>query len=210
VTCTHTNTDFGFSLFFAGTDSKHHAIGSYSSLPKTRIRIITEEEDEVEIQIRSNSKFSNDSDGAFPINKRLERLQPPFFSTRPASENDIFTIASSFGRISTTPEVPSVSFANLPKSYMETPTIEKYRESVSLYEIQTAGILKSEEDYSMPRYYRKSELMLPTSRTESNQTTPKNLEISKRLKAIRINLPPLQIALKEKFSDIAPIHHHHM
>lgn len=149
------------------------------------------------------------------INKNISHLQAeqPYFSTRPASENDIFTISSSntYNAISMTPEVPAISYSNLPKNYLETPTVEKYRESVSLYSIQTAGISTAKEDYSMPRYYRKSDLIVNSAdrsskdldeagpmSVSSSAITPgplKQVEKSKRLKNIRTALPPLNLGL---------------
>lgn len=108
-----------------------------------------------------------------------------------------------------TPEVPAISFTNLPKNYLETPTVEKYRESVSLYSIQTA-VNSAKQDYSMPRYYRKSDLILNipdrsntrldestlNSSTTSVASNPvKQIEKSKRLKNIRNALPPLNLQL---------------
>uniref|UniRef100_T1GMQ6 Uncharacterized protein n=1 Tax=Megaselia scalaris TaxID=36166 RepID=T1GMQ6_MEGSC len=79
------------------------------------------------------------------------------------NDNKVFTIshAESLSRISMTPEVPSISFANLPKNYEDTPTIEKFRNSTSLYSIQTNNEAKATEknELSMPRYYRKSGLV---------------------------------------------------
>lgn len=129
-----------------------------------------------------------------PINKYLQ-IEAPYFSFRHASENDLFAMSQPVdpSRFSATPEVPSVSYASLPKSYLETPVISEYRESKSLYEIQTAGI--KDEDLSMPRYYTKSRLV-GTQVTLSNDAvnqTPKNIEKSRRLKNIRMNLPPLTI-----------------
>lgn len=148
------------------------------------------------------------------INKNLSHLQAeqPYFSVRPASENDIFTISTSskYNAISMTPEVPAISYSNLPKNYLETPTVEKYRESVSLYSIQTAGIHSTKEDYSMPRYYRKSDLIVSNADKSSTQLDESNLstssssitpvpvkpvEKSKRLKNIRTALPPLNLQL---------------
>lgn len=149
------------------------------------------------------------------INKNISHLQAeqPYFSTRPASENDIFTISSSnnYNAISMTPEVPAISYSNLPKNYLETPTVEKYRESVSLYSIQTAGISTAKDDYSMPRYYRKSDLIVSSAdrsshnldevgpmSVSSSAITPgpvKQVEKSKRLKNIRTALPPLNLQL---------------
>lgn len=87
--------------------------------------------------------------------------------------------------------MPSVSFSQLPKNYADTPSIGQYRESRSLYEIQTAGI--KDEDYSMPRYYTKSHLMPKPRLGETDAHTPKRIEKSKRLKNIRMQLPPLMI-----------------
>lgn len=151
------------------------------------------------------------------INKNLSHLQAeqPYFSTRPASENDIFTIssASNYNAISMTPEVPAISYSNLPKNYLETPTVEKYRESISLYSIQTAGILSAKEDLSMPRYYGKSDLIMNSagqpktsnrnlsdsnmaeSSTPVSSNSVRQVEKSKRLKNIRTALPPLNLQL---------------
>lgn len=137
------------------------------------------------------------------VNKNLQ-LEAPYFSYRPASENDIFAITqpnSTNNRISTTPEVPSVSFSNLPKNYLDTPTIGEYRESKSLYEIQAAGMHKKveQDSYLMPRYYSKSRLFEKNMHSDSSESikdgerTPKRLEKSKRLKNIRMQLPPLVI-----------------
>lgn len=139
------------------------------------------------------------------VNKNLQ-LEAPYFSFRPASENDIFAITqpnTTTNRISQTPEVPSVSFNALPKNYLDTPSIGEYRESKSLYEIQTAGIHQQAdvEKYSMPRYYSKSHLFAKNqnssseSMKESDHRTPKRIEKSRRLKNIRMQLPPLMIGL---------------
>lgn len=139
------------------------------------------------------------------VNKNLQ-LEAPYFSFRPASENDIFAITqpnNATNRISQTPEVPSVSFNALPKNYLDTPSIGEYRESKSLYEIQTAGIhQKADVDkLSMPRYYSKSHLFAKNqdssseSIKEGEHRTPKRIEKSRRLKNIRMQLPPLMIGL---------------
>ncbi|XP_055708228.1 uncharacterized protein LOC129804710 isoform X2 [Phlebotomus papatasi] len=144
--------------------------------------------------------------------KSLKHVQSvPHLPIRPSSETDIFTITSSFNRISMTPEIPSISFTTLPKNY-ETPTMERYRESVSLQSIQTANCMRTAEfDFSMPRYFRHSELYPQTSdpptqtgsvesvlkRSTSTQNL-KQLEKSKRLKALRGTLPPLLIGGHEK------------
>ena len=109
-----------------------------------------------------------------------------------------------------TPEVPSITFAHLPKNYLETPTIDKYRkEAPSLLEIQTAEIRNSMTDFSMPRYYGKSDLILNRSfeavgsntsiaSTGSTSSYGKKVEKSKRLKHLRTHLPPLTIHTKDK------------
>ncbi|KAH8305473.1 hypothetical protein KR018_009429, partial [Drosophila ironensis] len=138
-----------------------------------------------------------------------------------ASETDIFSISGTVGtssQISMTPEVPSISFSNLPKNYEDTPTIEKYRVSQSLYSIQTANAARAtQDDYSMPRYFRRSAMLL----TQSSEVLPgasslasmspsmasssaspgsskdeirrPEKEKSKRLQMLRGNLPPLLI-----------------
>lgn len=139
-----------------------------------------------------------------PMNKPLRAIQSlPYFSFRPASETDIFTIAGS-SMISMTPEIPSISYSTLPKNYADTPTIEKYKESVSLYSIQTSNMERAREtDFSMPRYFGKSDII--TQSVENLSTTkpsPKKTEKSKRLKLLRANLPPLSIHInKEKSKE---------
>lgn len=160
-----------------------------------------------------------------PINKRLQ-LDAPYFTQRPASENDISiisppkqertstipTVSSSSDydfRFSMTPEVPSISFANLPKNYLDTPSIEKFKKhEPTLQEIQTAGIQSSQIDFSMPRYYGKSDMILNrtsfdvigsgsnssiASAVSVSMNTKKLADKSKRLKHIRAHLPPLMI-----------------
>lgn len=124
------------------------------------------------------------------VNKNLKNLDAPYFTQRPASENDIFTIStpskndgrpnvsstSDVNRFSMTPEVPSIAFAHLPKNYAETPTVEKYKkEGPSLLEIQTAEIRNSMSDFSMPRYYGrydgKSDMILNRSFEAVGSTT---------------------------------------
>lgn len=142
------------------------------------------------------------------LNKRLRTIQSlPYFSFRPASETDIFTIAGS-SMISMTPEIPSISYTTLPKHYEDTPTIEKYKESVSLYSIQTSNMVRAREtDFSMPRYFGKSDIIAQSvdnlSTTKPNvRTSPKKVEKSKRLKLLRANLPPLSIHInKEKSKE---------
>ncbi|KAL9927141.1 uncharacterized protein ACN427_006867 isoform 2-T12 [Glossina fuscipes fuscipes] len=129
----------------------------------------------------------------------------PHFNVRPtASETDIFSITGSGNPISMTPEVPSISYTHLPKNYEDTPTIEKYRVSQSLYSIQTtnAAIATSRDDYSMPRYFRRSALMSQSSEVlvdpsaassrEEIHSRPEK-EKSKRLQRLRGTLPPLLI-----------------
>lgn len=141
-------------------------------------------------------------------NKPLRAIQSlPYFSVRPASETDIFTIAGS-SMISMTPEIPSISYTTLPKNYDDTPTIEKYKESVSLYSIQTSNMERAREtDFSMPRYFGKSDIITQSvenlsttvKSTVARTTAHKKTEKSKRLKLLRANLPPLSIHInKEK------------
>ncbi|XP_053672274.1 uncharacterized protein LOC128722625 [Anopheles nili] len=222
---------------------------------KVVIPAIVEEEDgsddqsqEGEVVLRPPRNFSELSlSKSLVSNKTLSHLQAelPYFSIRPASENDIFTISSGVGggvgggagggvgaaggstynSISMTPEVPAISYSNLPKNYLETPVIEKYRESVSLYSIQTAGINRQSQtdDLSMPRYYGKSDLFVAgidraNSRSvdavERGQSDDggssgslslssgslakgrsRNVERSKRLMNLRTALPPLNLGL---------------
>lgn len=143
------------------------------------------------------------------LNKRLRNIQSmPFFPCRPSSETDIFTISrSSMNQISMTPEIPSISYSQLPKHFVDTPTIEKYKESVSLYSIQTSN-RDVGFDFSMPRYYGKGDMIaqsvdnLSTTKSPTQTTPPKKIEKSKRLKLIRANLPPLSIHInKEKSGE---------
>lgn len=143
-------------------------------------------------------------------NKRLRNVKSlPYFSFRPASENDIFTIAgSSVSQISMTPEIPSISFSALPKNYEDTPNLQKYKEAVSLHSIQTAEIERAKQfDFSMPRYFGKSDIIAHQSvdslPSQTNRTIqPKKLEKSKRLKVLRTTLPPLAIHInKEKSKE---------
>uniref|UniRef100_A0A1Y9IVR2 Uncharacterized protein n=2 Tax=Anopheles minimus TaxID=112268 RepID=A0A1Y9IVR2_9DIPT len=216
------------------------------------IPAIVEEEDgsdeqsgDSEVVLRPPRNFSELSlSKSIPNNKTISLLQAemPYFSIRPASENDIFTISSGAGggsgggsggaggaggstynSISMTPEVPAISYSNLPKNYLETPVIEKYRESVSLYSIQTAGINRQSQtdDLSMPRYYGKSDLFvsgidransrsadaveidrsddgsgsLSLSSSSLSKGRTRNVERSKRLMNLRTALPPLNLGL---------------
>uniref|UniRef100_A0A182KBX4 Uncharacterized protein n=1 Tax=Anopheles christyi TaxID=43041 RepID=A0A182KBX4_9DIPT len=216
------------------------------------IPAIVEEDDgsdnvsrESEVVLRPPRNFSELSlSKSIPNNKTISHLQAdlPYFSIRPASENDIFTISSgggvgsgggsgaaggaggsTYNSISMTPEVPAISFSNLPKNYLETPVIEKYRESVSLYSIQTAGINRQSQtdDLSMPRYYGKSDLFvsgidransrsadavemgrsddgsgsLTFSSSSLTKGRSRNVERSKRLMNLRTALPPLNLGL---------------
>lgn len=193
-----------------------------SQFGSTVIPSIVEEiqDDEVVLRpprtlIEASASFSGSTS---LINKNISHLQPEqtYFSTRPASENDIFTIASAsnYNAISMTPEVPAISYSNLPKSYLETPTVEKYRESVSLYSIQTAGMMSASIDLSMPRYYGKSDLIMHSanetkstrdlnlsdismagSSTPVSSNSVRHIEKSKRLMNIRTALPPLNLQL---------------
>ncbi|XP_017467555.1 PREDICTED: uncharacterized protein LOC108359962 [Rhagoletis zephyria] len=143
--------------------------------------------------------------------KRSATSVPHFNVRSAASETDIFSITGSGSRISMTPEVPSISFSNLPKNYEDTPTIEKYRVSQSLYSIQTANAARvNQADYSMPRYFRRSAALTQsnellssapsTSSMNSMSTSNEGMHHhkgekgkSKRLQALRGNLPPLLI-----------------
>lgn len=138
----------------------------------------------------------------------------PHMMMMATSEVDIFAITGTGSQISMTPEVPSISFSNLPKNYEDTPTIEKYRVSQSLYSIQNANAARaSKDDYSMPRYFRRSNMLNMTQSTEmlpgstslasisATSTAPSTSSSkdelrqpkSKRLQMLRGNLPPLLI-----------------
>lgn len=198
---------------------------------------IREEDEKGEVILRP----PRDTAARSPLmNKRLRNVQSvPYFAFRPASENDIFSITGGAGgggagigggsgQFSMTPEIPSISYSTLPKNYEDTPAIEKYKESVSLYSIQTANSAKiNEMDFSMPRYFRKadiiahsadnlrplSSLAMGGSLTDSMSSSgklsgsgggsTKNLEKSKRLKLLRTNLPPLSIHLGGSSRDRA-------
>lgn len=144
------------------------------------------------------------------MNKQLRAIQslPQFpMQFRPVSETDIFMISGSSTMISMTPEIPSISYSHLPKNYEDTPTIEKYKESLSLYDIQTSNMERARNaDFSMPRYYGHGELGAQSvenlSSTKPARGSSKKVEKSKRLKLIRANLPPLSIHLnKEKSKE---------
>lgn len=172
----------------------------------------TEKEDEVILRPRLIDRHPHlmppSGISSTPRNKILRSAKSvPHFNVRPAaSETDIFAITGSGNTISMTPEVPSISFSNLPKHYEDTPTIEKYRVSQSLYSIQTANAARA-EDYSMPRYFRKSAMITASSEVLSGtgtMTTPSasssreevrrpEKEKSKRLQMLRGALPPLLI-----------------
>lgn len=126
---------------------------------------------------------------------------------RPVSDFDIFCITDSISRIGMTPEVPSVSFSALPKNYIDTPTIDEYKEAISLQSIQDANSHKIDTgfDYTNPRYFQR--LNSQQSHSADDVSSPKGtsptrvVEKSKRLKALRNNLPPLRIAnAKERLS----------
>ncbi|XP_062136218.1 uncharacterized protein LOC133845689 [Drosophila sulfurigaster albostrigata] len=158
--------------------------------------------------------------GMSATSKRILRSAKsvPHMNVRDAvSETDIFAITGTGSQISMTPEVPSISFSNLPKNYEDTPTIEKYRVSQSLFSIQNANAARaSQDDYSMPRYFRRSNILLTTQSTEilpgstslaslstsasAASTSSSKDELrrpeqvkSKRLQMLRGNLPPLLI-----------------
>ncbi|CAO1315439.1 unnamed protein product [Diamesa tonsa] len=182
--------------------------------------IICDDVDEVVLRPRLQRQTSTSNTEIWPlkiVNKNLKNLSldAPYFTQRPASENDIFTISKGgitetidrINVLSLTPEVPSISFSHLPKNYLDTPTIDKYRiESPSLLSIQTSEIRTSMMDFSMPRYYRKSDMILNKNLDASNtslastSSQPKiHVEKSKRLKTLRTHLPPLMINSNDKF-----------
>lgn len=159
------------------------------------INTVSDEEDHDQVRVNGS-----------PItNKRLRHVKSvPYFSFRPASENDIFAISgNSISQISMTPEIPSISFSTLPKNYEDTPTIEKYKETVSLHSIQTANSVRAAQlDFSMPRHFRRSDLIVQSADNLVEKSGPKKLEKSKRLKLIRKTLPPLAIHInKEKSKE---------
>lgn len=146
---------------------------------------------------------------------RSAQSAPYIFQNANPTEIDFFAITGSGNSISMTPEVPAISYTNLPKNYDNTPTIEKYRTFQSLHSIQTANNAKAnEDDYSMPRYFRqlnlvpRSDLMLSSDRLNCTDTSfqENNLltgkEKTNRLKMIRNTLPPLLLQT-EFFENIA-------
>lgn len=216
------------------SDKDKLATTSASNQPKVNFAAIREEDEKDELILRpfriaQHNTYSTNAIGggagvavgahnadenndtvllnASPVtNKRLRHVKSvPYFSFRPASENDIFAISgSSISQISMTPEIPSISFSTLPKNYEDTPTIEKYKESVSLYSIQTANSARAAEyDFSMPRHFRRADLITVQSADNLvEKSGPKKLEKSKRLKLIRKTLPPLAIHInKEKSKE---------
>lgn len=203
--------------FTLSTDSSPE--GSQTLTPK-KFDAIAEEEggtaeadvDEVILRPRLIDRhphlLPNAALGATPRKILRSAKSVPHFNVRSAaSETDIFSITGSGNTISMTPEVPSISFSNLPKNYEDTPTIEKYRVSQSLYSIQTANAAKlNSDDYSMPRYFRKSAMISQSTEIlASGAATPSTApssredvrrpekEKSKRLQMLRGALPPLLI-----------------
>lgn len=126
------------------------------------------------LQAASSSTTEISVEKSIVNNFKHLHLNSPYLLTRPASMNDISSISTpkksvnelgnvsstlEMNRFSMTPEVPSIAFAHLPKNYLDTPTIDKYRkEPPTLLEIQTAELRNSQIDFSMPRYYGKSDL----------------------------------------------------
>lgn len=163
-------------------------------------------------QILAIQEEDDETDTDEPVQLREKRPEKPhflkprsIFDFRPASENDIFTISRNYGSISMTPEVPAISFSALPKHYAETPQFEEYRESVSLYSIQTAESARiiETEQLQMPRYYGKSDIIMQNqnrvmSADNLHMRSPKQIQKSKRLISIRKKLPPLMINEKEE------------
>ncbi|XP_037047494.1 uncharacterized protein LOC119082515 [Bradysia coprophila] len=195
----------------APSSSSGSSLGASKQFPS--IPEVDDEQDEIVLRPRASDDVQVFRSPL--LNKRLRSVQSvPYFSFRPASENDIFTISgtnsNSIGQISMTPEIPSISYSTLPKNYEDTPTIEKYKESVSLYSIQTANSVRdSEFDFSMPRYFGKSDII---AQSADNLTSPKSsgfqsgaqakrVEKSKRLKLLRTSLPPLTIHLGKSNKD---------
>lgn len=144
--------------------------------------------------------------------KTLRNVQSvPYLTSLVPNDNKIFLIShsESMSRISMTPEVPSISFSNLPKNYEDTPTVEKFKASTSLYSIQTANEAKATQinEFSMPRYYRKSKLVatasmenfdkIQSSSTDLHTAQRQHFEKSKRLQVARLQLPPLHIRQKK-------------
>ncbi|KAL5277284.1 hypothetical protein ACFFRR_002484 [Megaselia abdita] len=144
--------------------------------------------------------------------KPLRNVQSvPYLTSLVPNDNKIFSIshAESMSRISMTPEVPSISFSNLPKNYEDTPTVERFKASTSLYSIQAANEAKATKinEFSMPRYYRKSKLVatasvenfdnIPTLAADLQTAQRQHFEKSKRLQVARLQLPPLHIKQKK-------------
>lgn len=233
-------------IFFSSTEEKstrQRNVGKRATSTPPKIietpAISEENEDEIDTEVvlrpkqleRMKTAGTTSSEEVWPtnpVNKRLQ-LDAPYFTQRPASENDIFTITTQKQerptlpsvsstsdvnfRFSMTPEVPSISFAHLPKNYLDTPSIDKFKkQEPTLQEIQTAEIQKTlVDDFSMPRYYRKSDLIynqrsfeavgssntsiasVGSSSSSSNQHKKATLEKNKRLKQFRAHLPPLMI-----------------
>lgn len=167
-----------------------------SSVTSSR-QILSIKEEEEENESETDSVILRNPPDSEPPKAFLKPKS--YFDFRPASENDIFTISKNYGSISMTPEIPSISYSNLPKNYLDTPKIEDYhRESVSLQSIQTANSarISEMEQMAMPRYFRKSDMIIQPARVHSAENlsvTPKRLEKSKRLISLRTELPPLTI-----------------
>ncbi|XP_055857501.1 uncharacterized protein LOC129920252 [Episyrphus balteatus] len=188
------------------TNSTSSTYSPKSTTDKLDSVIDEDEKDEVILRPRAIDRHQHLKLNISPPKRPLRSAKSvPHFNVRTAaSETDIFAISGSISRISMTPEVPSISFSNLPKNYEDTPTIEKYKVSQSLYSIQTANQAKAgQDDYSMPRYFRCSALLTQSSdnfpsssaNSSTDDITPRKLEKekSKRLKALREALPPLSI-----------------
>lgn len=193
--------------------------GSQTLTPKKFEPIVEEEKedalDEVILRPRLIDRHPHLlPDGATSPKRTLRSAKSVPHMMIATSETDIFAITGTGSQISMTPEVPSISFSNLPKNYEDTPTIEKYRVSQSLYSIQNANAARaSKDDYSMPRYFRRSNMLNMTQSTEmlpgstslasisATSTAPSTSSSkdelrqpkSKRLQMLRGNLPPLLI-----------------
>uniref|UniRef100_A0A1L8DAF6 Uncharacterized protein n=1 Tax=Nyssomyia neivai TaxID=330878 RepID=A0A1L8DAF6_9DIPT len=172
-----------------------------------------DEEDEFFPELRATKPKTFLAPTDTPLRPRsLKHVQSvPHLPIRPSSETDIFTITSAYSQISMTPEIPSISFSALPKNFEDRPAME-YREAKSLQSIQTANCMRTAAfDFTMPRYFRHSELYPqnsePSSQAGSVESVLKRsvstqnlrqIEKSKRLKALRGTLPPLLIGSNGK------------
>lgn len=185
------------------------------SKAKTFASIAEEEDDDDVVDLRHrdisvSSQTLSPSKKRPPVHLRLKHVQSvPQFPTYPSpsagrpwsQSGETMTKDGIF--IINTPEVPAIALKRLPRNYLDTPSLDRYKESSSLSSIQMENKRRVDDQFNfqMPRYYGHSELYLPTPAISQEDINRANIRAKQTRVSLKKNKSMVNLNLRSASPD---------